>query len=122
MTMTYYSTTTSSTASNPPIAIAGGMAFQSTQQETGTLGWLHGNRVWFYSSTNAPSDCAGVAAFTDGAALGMRVGDVVLGVTASGGSTTAFAWLGVIVASAASTAPGGLVSTAGAQIASNFNT
>ena len=122
MTMTYYSSTTSSTATNPPVHIAGGLGFQSTQQETGTLGWLHGNKVWFYSSTNAPADCAGVAAFTDGAALGMRAGDVMIGVTSSGGSTTAYAWLGVIVASAASTAPGGLVSTAGGQIASNWNT
>ncbi len=122
MTMTYYSSTFSSTASNPPIHIAGGIGTPSTSQESGSLGWLHGNKVWFYSSTNAPSDCAGVAAFTDGAALGMRAGDLVLGITASGGTTTAYPWMGVIVCSAASTAPGGLVSTAGGQIASNWNT
>lgn len=122
MTMTYYSSTFSSTASNPPINLIGGMGTPSTAQESGTLGWLHGNKVWFYSSTNAPSDVAGVAAITDAGLLGMRAGDVVIGVTASGGSTTAYPWLGVIVCSAGSTNPGGICSTVGGQIASNYNT
>ena len=122
MTMTYYSSTTSSTTSNPPIKLTGGLGVQSTQQETGTLGWLHGNGLWFYSSTNAPTDCAGVAAFTDANALGIRAGDVLIGVTGSGGSTTPYPWLGVFVASAASTNPGGILSTAGGQISSNFTT
>ncbi len=122
MTMTYYSSTTSSTTSNPPIKLISGLGVQSTSQETGTLGWLHGNALWFYSSTNAPTDCAGVAAFTDANALGIRAGDVVIGVTGSGGSTTPYPWLGVFVASAASTNPGGVASTAGGQISSNFTT
>lgn len=125
MTVTYYGSTGGTggtSAANPPLHIAGGIGSPSTGQEAGGLGWLHGNKVWFYSSTNAPADMAGVAAFSDGYALGMKAGDLVLGITASGGTTTAYPWMGVIVCSAASTAPGGLVSTAGGQIASNFNT
>lgn len=121
MTITYYSSTTSSTTSNPPINFEGGLADQSTTQETGTLGWLHGNNVWFYSSTNAPSDLTGVNAITDANLLGIKVGDVVIGVTSSGGSTTPVGpWIGVWVATAGSTNPGGLMSTAGGQISSNW--
>ena len=119
MTMTYYSSTFSSTSSNPPIQIAGGLGMQSTAQETGTLGWLHGNKVWFYSSTNAPADLAGVNAITDGKALGMKPGDVILGVCASGGSTVGYAYLMVVNPSSAGAND---VSTAGVTCSVNANT
>ncbi len=120
MTMTYYSSTTSSTTSNPLINLVDGIGVGSTQKETGTLGWLHGNNVWFYSSTNAPSDLQTVGAVSDANILGVFAGDVVIGVTSSGGSTNPHQpWIGVFVASAASTNPGGLMSTAGGQISSN---
>ena len=133
MTGTYYSSTFSSTSSNPPIHIMGGLERQSTSQETGTLGWLHGNKVWSYSSTNTPGDCATVNFFTDAFQLGMRPGDIVLGVTASGGSThvgfpttgqtsgvstqQGGPWIGVITGSSAGS---DFCSTVGGQISTNY--
>ena len=121
--MTYYSSTFSSTSSNPPIEIFGGFGRQSTGQETGSLGWLHGNKVWFYSSTNGSSECAVANFFTDAVQLGMRPGDIVLGVTASGGSTTPAVsstdvgvWIGVVTGSSAGS---DVCSTLGGQLSAN---
>ena len=120
MAGTYYSSTFSSTSSNPPIHVMGGLGRQSTGQETGSLGWLHGNKVWFYSSTNGSSDCAVANFFTDAVKLGMSPGDIVLGVTASGGTTDVGVvtgehgiWIGVITGSSAGS---NVCSTLGGQI------
>lgn len=89
--MGYVGTTAASSVQNPPIQIARGLA-------GGVLGSsLQGTGVWFYSSTDLSSVASTANYFTDGLYLGMRQGDMVLGVhQSSPGSTVAFAYQGVI--------------------------
>lgn len=113
MTLTYAGSTT--TAPNPPIAMLETWA-GSVENSPG----LKGGRVWLYTSTNVAADLTAPGSFSDGYALGMRPGDLVLGVTASAGSSTPIAFMGVV----------GLVSSnaellgpsSGAALSSNFLT
>lgn len=59
--MAYLSSTT--TAPNPPQCVTQSIA---------------GPRSWVYKSTHVASDVEGAYFFTDGAALGMKIGDPVL--------------------------------------------
>ena len=92
MTITYNGSTAGSTASNPPsvLAMAMGGAIANSPGLTGA-------KVWFYTSTNTAADMySSSAAIPDGYDLGMRTGDIVLGVTASAASTTPIGYFGVV--------------------------
>jgi hypothetical protein len=84
--MAYQGTTAASTASNPPRVLVpnlGGLP-GSTQLSTGVGGGMspyrmQGGALWFYSSSDPHATVSTGNYFTDGQKLGMRVGDVVLG-------------------------------------------
>ena len=113
MTMTYNGSTAGSTAANPPVllaaAIGGHVQFvtSGSSVSTGVFNGLpdkaSGAKLWFYSSTNIFSDVFGAATFNDGVALGMTIGDVLIGVQTSANSTTPFCYMGVLVTSIGST-------------------
>ncbi len=113
MTMTYNGTTAGSTAANPPVLLAaaiGGHVLFATSggaSSTGSFAGLpngaSGAKLWFYSSTNAYTDVIGAATFNDGVALGMTIGDFLIGVQTSANSTSPFVYIGALVTSAGST-------------------
>ena len=106
MSITYVGTTFGSTSANPPSLLFSGVGSFITAS-------VPGARVWKYNSTNAAVDMTAPAAFLDGALLGMKVGDLVLGVTCSAGSSAGIAYMGVV----------GLVTTSsGAALSSNVIT
>ena len=98
MTATYTGSTGGSTTANPPIHIAG--AVTSVPNSPGVTG----GRLWFYTSTNTAPDMYAASVITDGAALGLKQGDVVLGVYATAGSTAAHIYLAPVAAVVASSA------------------
>lgn len=102
MTSLYVGTTAPSSTTNPPLDI--------TSQLGGSVNApCPGNRLWFYCSTNTTTEVTTANFFTDGSQLGMKVGDVVLGVyTTSANSSTPYPYLGCIAA----------VSTSGATLGS----
>lgn len=96
MALTYVGTTGGSTSANPPVELAGAISGQVPNSQG-----LTGAKLWFYSSTNAATDMGTTGAFSDGYPLGMRLGDVVIGVTATAASTAPILWLGAIGLSSA---------------------
>ena len=110
MTLTYSGSTAGSTASNPPMVIAqavgGRVPWATTGSTDSPVDYSAGGKVWFYSSTNLCQDLSSTAqvnAFSDGIALGMRKGDILIGVQTSGNSTAGQLYMGIIGASNAST-------------------
>lgn len=100
--MAYYGTTAASSVSNPPIQIARGLGGGvNTLSTAGT-----GSGMWLYNSTNGTTQLQDTAFFTDAYYIGMKGGDLILGVCATGSSACVF--MGAI----------GAVTTAGAAIAS----
>lgn len=116
MTMTYFGSTATSTAANPAVLLYSVIGGQI--QYPGVLtSRPMGGKVWFYSSTNLMTDCDDAGAFTDGGQLGMRPGDLLLGVFNGGAATTdSYAFIGVLNSTASS------ISTAAYNISSNYTT
>lgn len=101
MSASYVGTTAASSVANPPICLIHGLGGQGNQT-------CPGNSIWSYCSTNTTTEVTTANFFTDGQALGMKVGDIVFGVyQTSVGSTSPIPYMGAI----------GQVSTAGANIA-----
>lgn len=107
--MAYSGTTAGSTSANPPVELVGavgGVIANAAPAPTGA-------KIWFYTSTSAFTDIVGSSAsayFTDGAALGMKAGDVVVGVCAAATAmSSAYAYVGVI---------GGVNASSGAWVSS----
>lgn len=116
MTMTYLGTTAASSAANPPVVLAASVGGQIQWPGVLTTRAM-GGKVWFYSSTNIMTDCDDAGAFTDGGVLGMRPGDLLLGVFNGGAATTdAYAFFGVLNSTQSS------LSTGAYNIASNYTT
>lgn len=109
----YVGSTAASTAANPPVvmdSVIGGHIQYSNTGATGSTAPFFGlpnggmgGKLWFYSSTNLGTDAAAAAFFNDGPALGMTIGDVMIGVYSSAYSTTPYIYLGVLVTSYGST-------------------
>lgn len=126
MTQSYYGTTAGSTLRNPPLVLYSVMGGQIPQPGdlvvTGASPASQvGGKVWFYSSTNAPADMVTAQGIIDGGRLGMRNGDVLIGVCVSSfitssGQGNAYPYMGVLVSSESS------VSTAGYRLATNYST
>lgn len=84
---TYYGTTASSSLSNPPVPISGGLTRGAIG--TGPPAANSPNTLWWYSSTNTAAEVSAANFITDGYYLGMRSGDVLLGsYISSAGSTS----------------------------------
>jgi len=80
--MAYSGSTASSSVANPPRLLAGQVSSipNTTGLSTATATQhQQGGQLWFYSSTNLTTDITAAGFFTDGKALGMKPGDVVLG-------------------------------------------
>jgi len=110
MTITYNGATAGSTLANPPVlmmaAIAGHVQWATSGSTAGISNLpagASGAKIWFYSSSNSAAEVAGAAAINDGVALGMSIGDIMLGVTTTACSTAPIGYMGVLVTSAGST-------------------
>lgn len=118
--MAYFGTTASSSVSNPPRqliapiaispALTGSTNFLTTQGSTYANN-AHapgggGGSVWYYCSTNLTTDIVASNFFSDGFYLGMRAGDMVMGVQFSSLGSSHISFQGSIVS----------VTTAGASL------
>lgn len=86
--MSYYGTTQSATAQNPPRLVGGGAMYVnrnssalttpgSTQTFAAKAPNAQGGQMWYYLSTNLTTDVTAANFFSDGYKLGMRPGDLV---------------------------------------------
>lgn len=93
--MAYSGTTAATSVNNPPRKVTEGIA-----GNVGTTGLTttpaapgaQGGALWVYSSTNSTTDLTASNFFSDGKTLGMRPGDIVIGIqfTSAGSSVTSF--------------------------------
>lgn len=116
--MAYNGSTAGSTLANPPIlmfAAVGGKVLNNGSTLGGTGAGM-GAQLWMYTSTDSSTAPFASNYFTDAYYLGMRAGDVVLQVGATG--STVGVSLGVI---GAVTTSGAAYASSGAQISSTFN-
>lgn len=115
MTMTYYGTTAATTAANPPVRLTGGIGMISYPGDLTTS--ARGTQVWFYSSTNVPADMSAAGTFVDGVRLGMKNGDILMGVMNGGAtSTDAYTYVGALVCTETS------LTTGAFHLSSNYTT
>lgn len=94
--MSYSGSTAASSVANPPRLIGGGFATLPASTGLSTdpaTQHYQGGQLWFYGSTNLTTDITASNFFSDGKALGMRAGDVVIGVqfSSAGSSVQLFA-------------------------------
>lgn len=108
--MAYSGSTALSTLANPPIRIAGGFGHQANNTSTGGKGI----GLWYYNSTNGCTEMMATGYFTDAYALGMRSGDILMGVSCTGSSVNVFMGAMTVVASSA-----GNISSTGGNLSSN---
>lgn len=106
----YVGSTAGSTSANPPVLLVAGMGGHVNYASTGSTTpagnvpqFGSGAKVWFYSSTNLYTDVQAAGFFNDGTALGMSIGDVLIGVYSTAQSTAPFVYIGALVTSAGST-------------------
>ena len=107
MTITYNGATAGTTLANPPVlmksAIGGKLQYVTSGSTVAPGTYGSGAKIWFYSSSNSAAEMAGAAAIGDGPSLGMTIGDIMLGVTTTAGSTAPIFFAGVLVTSGGST-------------------
>jgi hypothetical protein len=103
-----YSGSTASTP-NPPVLVAGAM----TKGSTALTG--QSKQLWMYNSTNLTTDLTASGFFSDGANLGMKVGDLVIGTQYTSAGSSVISFQGVIAsmstAGAASLSTGGVMTS-----------
>lgn len=128
--MAYFGTTAASSISNPPRQLIAGFAnnpalpgsteFLSTQGSTAAYanapGGIGGG-LWFYASTNLTTDLTAANFFSDAFYMGMRAGDMVMGVQFTSAGSSAISFQGVITSV---TTAGAALST-GSLMTSTFN-
>lgn len=100
--MAYSGSTASSSLANPPRQLLSA-GFSGLPASTGftpqaSLGAPNGQggSVWHYCSTNTTAEVVASNFFTDGKALGMRPGDLVMGVSFSTIGSSGVPWLGCV--------------------------
>lgn len=107
MTLSYSGTTAGSTLANPPVLLAaaiGGRANWVTSGSTAAVNtYGSGAKLWFYTSTNVAGDMVALNSIGDGVSLGMTLGDILIGVITSAGSTAALFYMGALVTSGGAT-------------------
>jgi hypothetical protein len=100
--MAYSGTTAATTASNPPIQIARGVGnFNPNIAVVGSTASMlaagGGAGLWLYQSVDGSTLTEVPGYFTDGGYLGMKNGDVLIGVNATSvGSTTVLLYMGIL--------------------------
>lgn len=107
MAITYNGATAGTTLANPPVLMAAAIG--------GTVGWVtsgstaapgtygSGAKIWFYSSSNTAAEMVALNTISDGVALGMSLGDILIGVNTTAGSTASKFYIGTIVTSGGAT-------------------
>lgn len=102
--MAYSGSTAASSVANPPICIlpglsptlnASGNVVGSSLQTTAPF--AGGNSIWRYTSSDASTLLQGPGYFTDGLALGMKIGDLMINVRQSSLGTSPSLNIGVLV-------------------------
>lgn len=96
--MAYAGSTAATSAANPPRAMVMGNASSvaSTLNAAAAAPGAQGGNLWYYCSTNTTAEVVAANFFTDGKALGMRPGDVLLGVFYTSVGTSAIPYVGAI--------------------------
>lgn len=99
--MAYSGATASSSLANPPRCIAGGALYGVAGATTGLSTSPNspnnqGGSVWFYASTNLTTDIVASNFFSDGYYIGMRPGDMVMGVQFSSAGSSVTSFMGAI--------------------------
>lgn len=103
--MAYSGSTAATSVANPPICITGAGLSPSLNASANVLGsslqtttpYVGGNSIWRYTSSDASTLLQGVGYFTDGLALGMKIGDVLINVRQSSLGTSPSVVMGVLV-------------------------
>lgn len=116
--MAYNGTTASSTLANPPILMVGAGLGGIVLNNGSTLGGAAagmGAQWWHYTSTDSTTAPFTANYFSDAKFIGMKAGDVVFQVGATGSTIS----VAVSVIGAVSTA-GAAYASSGAQISSTF--
>lgn len=110
MSLTYNGTTAGSTLANPPVLMMAGIAGHVQFATTGSTAAVSnlptgasGAKIWFYSSSNVGTEMIALNTINDGYALGMSIGDVLIGVKTTADSTASFVYIGTLVTSAGAT-------------------
>ena len=98
--MAYSGSTAASSVANPPIKVViGGMGYSnpaSTALSTAVPGGKQGANLWYYSSTNSSTQAMDSNFFSDAWYLGMRPGDLVMGVYYSSAASSVVTYFGAI--------------------------
>jgi hypothetical protein len=85
-------------------AAIGGRANWVTSGSTASPGtYGSGAKIWFYASSNSADEMVALNTIGDGAALGMTLGDILVGVVTTAGSTAAKFYIGALVTSGGAT-------------------
>jgi len=110
MTLAYLGATAGTTLANPPVLLVGAMGGHVNFATTGSTAAVSkipagasGAKLWFYSSSNSAAELASLNSIGDGVALGMTIGDLLIGVTSTADSTAPICYMGVLVTSAGAT-------------------
>lgn len=116
--MAYNGTTAGATLANPPVLMASGMGGRvlNNGSTIGGTGAGSGCQWWHYTSTDSSTAPMTANYFTDAKYIGMRAGDVVIQVGATGSTFG----VSVNVLGAVSTSGAAYAST-GAQISSTYS-
>ena len=103
-----YSGSTATTP-NPPVYVGGAL----TRGTTALTG--NSKQLWMYNSTNLTTDIHASGFFSDGANLGMKAGDIVIGTQYTSAGSSVISFTGVIAsistAGAASLSTGGTMTS-----------
>lgn len=104
--MSYSGATAASSVANPPLRIAGFIGGGANTTAFGVAAAAGAKSIWLYNSSHSTTQLTDTAFFTDAYYLGMKRGDIVMGVGCTGSSQGVY--LGVL----------GAVTTDGAALAS----
>ena len=111
--MTYRSSTAASSVTNPPKAIVprmSGLPVSSALSSAANVQAKQGGAVFFYSSTHTSTAVVAANFFSDGKALGMQAGDLVIGVSYSTAASAPKVYMAAVKT----------VSTSGATLSSHI--
>ena len=110
--MSYSGATAASSLVNPPIRIAGGLGGANSLTTSGG-----GRSLWMYHTSDESTNLQSTGYFTDGKTLGMKGGDVLIAVIATGSSIGLT--IGAIAVATATTNYAAWISSTGAALCSS---
>ena len=84
-------------------AIGGRLNWVTSGSTAGPGVYGSGAKIWFYASSNTGAEMVALNTINDSVALGMTLGDILIGVQTTAGSTDAKFYIGAIVTSGGST-------------------